>query len=122
MRYSPLVDRYMRSKRYEGYNVVNNWKLRYTMRNPKQKEVTVKMSKYRQLAEQTVKNTKKRFEDFEKASKEIDREILMNKKYLQTVTGLMESRTQGILKQNPREYANLLVSLRGQWPSYDNDI
>ena len=121
MRYSPLVDRYMKEKKYEGYNIVNNWKLRYTMRNPKQREVSVKMNKFRALAIQTVKDTRKRFEDFEGVSREIDKEILMNKIYMQTVTTLMETRTQGILKQNPREYANLLVSLRGQWPTYDNE-
>ena len=81
MRYSPLVDRYMRGKKYEGYNIVSNWKLRYTMRNPKQRDIGEKMMKYRNLATQTVKNTRQRFQDFEKASKEIDNEILMNKKY-----------------------------------------
>lgn len=122
MRYSPLVDRYMKSKRYEGYNVVNNWKLRYTMRNPKQREVASKMNNYRHLATQTVKNTRLRFEEFEEASREIDKEILSNKKYMQKVTSLMESRTKAIIEQNPREYANLLVSLRGQWPLYENEI
>ena len=92
------------------------------MRNPKQREVGIKMELYRNLATQTVKNTRQRFRDFEEASREIDKEILMNKIYMQTVTNLMESRTQAILKQNPREYANLLVSLRGQWPSFDNEI
>jgi Protein of unknown function len=122
MRYSPLVDRYMKTKRYEGYNAVNNWKLRYTMRNPKQKEVSIKMNQYRTLAKQTVENTETRFKEFQEASRIIDKEILDNKRYIQTVTNLMEVRTQNILKQNPREYANLLVSLRGQWPAFESDI
>jgi hypothetical protein len=33
----------------------------------------------------------------------------------------MESRTQAILKHNSREYANLLVSLRGEWPTYESE-
>lgn len=119
LRYSPLVDRYMKRKRYEGYNAVNNWKFRYTMRNPKQRDIGEKMNKYRNLATQTVKNTRQRFEEFETVSREIDKEILMNKKYMQTVTNLMESRTQDILKQDCREYANLLVSVKGLWPTFD---
>lgn len=121
MKYSPLVDRYMKSKHYEGYNIVSNWKLRYTMRNPKQKEVACRMNSYRSLAMKTVENTRKRFEEYEDASRMIDRELLANKKYMQKVTNLMETRTKAIIEHNPREYANLLVSLRGQWPHFEGD-
>ena len=121
MRYSPLVNRFMKNRKYEGYNVVNDWKMRYTLRNPKQRDIDRKMKDYTRLAMDTVKNTHDRFNRYEEESKKIDEEISRNKAYIQKVTALMESRTQAILKHNSREYANLLVSLRGEWPTYEND-
>lgn len=121
MRYSPLVNRFMKNRRYEGYNIVADWKMRYTLRNPKQGDIDKKMKDYTRLAMDTVKNTHERFNKYEEESKKIDDEISRNKAYIQKVTALMESRTQAILKHNSREYANLLVSLRGEWPTYDNE-
>jgi hypothetical protein len=121
MRYSPLVNRFMKNRRYEGYNVVNDWKMRYTLRNPKQRDIDRKMKEYTRLAMETVKNTHDRFNRYEEESKKIDEEISRNKAYIQKVTALMESRTQAILKHNSREYANLLVSLRGEWPTYETE-
>lgn len=122
MRYSPLVNRFMKNRKYEGYNIVADWKMRYTLRNPKQGDIDRKMKDYTRLAMDTVKNTHERFNKCEEESKKIDEEISRNKAYIQKVTALMESRTQAILKHNPREYANLLVSLRGEWATYDNEL
>ncbi|CAG9324342.1 unnamed protein product [Blepharisma stoltei] len=122
MKYSPLVDRYMKGRRYEGYNVVQSWHLRYSLRNlDKQREVASRMSKYRSLASQTVKNTKQRFKKFEEYRDKVDKELIQNRKHVLKVAKLMTRRTQEILEQNPREYANLMVSLKAFWPASNED-
>lgn len=122
MKYSPLVDRYMKGRRYEGYNVVQSWHLRYSLRNlDKQREVATRMQKYRALASQTVKNTKQRFKKFEEYRDRVDKELIQNRKHVLKVAKLMNRRTQDILEQNPREYANLMVSLKAYWPTSSED-
>ena len=50
MKYSPLVERYLMSHRYETMNNVREWKMLLTQRTDIQKEIDAKFDKYRKYA------------------------------------------------------------------------
>ena len=61
LRYSPIVTRYLHSKRYEAINSVPSWNMRYTLRNAgKEKDLDKKYCFYRKLAVDTERRAKER--------------------------------------------------------------
>ena len=69
MRYSPLVERYLLTHKYETMNNVRGWKMLMTQRNEAQKEADRKLRIYKQLAKQIERKCKKMDSDYEKACK-----------------------------------------------------
>ncbi|CAG9334076.1 unnamed protein product [Blepharisma stoltei] len=111
LRYSPLVKRYLSTKRYEAINAIPVWNMRYTLRNPdKEKELDRKFSYYRKMAiscERKAVEKDKEFQDFsfrvEEKIKEDHREYLKQIK-------ILNEHTQKVLQENANEYANKLVA------------
>jgi len=54
MKYSPLVERYLKSHRYETMNSVRQWKMQLTQRTEIQKDIDMKFEKYKKIAEQAM--------------------------------------------------------------------
>lgn len=52
MKYSPLVERYLLTHKYETMNNVRGWKMLITQRNEAQKEVDKKFRAYKQISKQ----------------------------------------------------------------------
>lgn len=50
MRYSPLVERYLMTHKYEASNNVKGWKMNLTQRSDAQKEADKKFKMYNQIA------------------------------------------------------------------------
>ncbi len=50
MKYSPLVERYLKTHRYETMNNVREWKMLLTQRTDIQKEIDAKFEKYNKIA------------------------------------------------------------------------
>lgn len=61
MRYSPLVERYLITHRYETINNVREWNMLLTQRSEVQKDVDKKFKKFKQIAA-NAKATKDRLE------------------------------------------------------------
>ena len=75
MRYSPLVERYLLTHKYETMNNVRGWKMLMTQRNEAQKEADRKLRIYKQLAKQIEKKCQKMDTDYEKACKVASNEM-----------------------------------------------
>ena len=54
MKYSPLVERYLMSHKYETMNNVREWKMLLTQRTDIQKEIDAKFEKYKKIAQQSL--------------------------------------------------------------------
>jgi len=54
MKYSPLVERYLKTHRYETMNNVREWKMLLTQRTDIQKEIDVKFQRYLKIANQAI--------------------------------------------------------------------
>lgn len=54
MKYSPLVERYLKAHKYETMNNVREWKMLLTERTAIQKEMEEKFAKYQIIAQQAV--------------------------------------------------------------------
>lgn len=52
MRYSPLVERYLLTHKYETMNNVRGWKMLMTQRSDAQKEADRKLKIYKQISKQ----------------------------------------------------------------------
>jgi hypothetical protein len=50
MKYSPLVERYLMTHKYETMNNVREWKMLLTQRTEIQKEIDAKFDKYKKIA------------------------------------------------------------------------
>ena len=51
MKYSPLVERYLLTHKYETMNNVREWKMLLTQRTNVQKEIDSKFEKYKKIAD-----------------------------------------------------------------------
>lgn len=112
LRYSPLVTRYLKSKRYEAINSVPSWNMRYTVRNiDKERETEKKHSYYKKLALDTEKRSKERDLLIQETSSKIDEKIVeAHRKYKRFVNRIVR-KTKQVIKEGPGEYAKKIVSI-----------
>jgi len=64
MRYSPLVERYLLTHKYETMNNVRGWKMLMTQRSEAQREADRKLKIYKQIAKQIERKCKKMDTDY----------------------------------------------------------
>jgi len=67
MRYSPLVERYLLTHKYETMNNVRGWKMLMTQRTEAQREADRKLKIYKQIARQIERKSKKMDADYKSA-------------------------------------------------------
>lgn len=67
MRYSPLVERYLLTHKYEAMNNVSGWKMMMTQRSEQQKDADRKLKIYKQIAKQIERKSKKMDADYKAA-------------------------------------------------------
>lgn len=80
MRYSPLVERYLMTHKYEASNNVRGWKMMLTQRTDAQKEVDKKFKMYNQIAKQALDASNKLTEQYEEYCNEIRVQLAKNEK------------------------------------------
>ena len=64
MRYSPLVERYLLTHKYETMNNVRGWKMLMTQRSEAQREADRKLKIYKQISKQIEGKCKKMDKDY----------------------------------------------------------
>lgn len=100
LRYSPLVSRYLSSKRYEAINSVPTWSMRYTVRNlEKEKDLDERYAYYKKLAIDAERNNKERDKKFQDISLRIEEQIKENhreyREFVNNINGpIDESKTK----------------------------
>ena len=76
MRYSPFVDRYLTAKRYQAYNSVPVWNMRYTSRSiERERETDSKFVFFKNLVTEAEKNTSVRERKFAEYSDKVRKDI-----------------------------------------------
>ena len=113
IRYTPVMERYLCSHKYQSCNQIKNWNLRVSKRDlAAEKQTHQRMKSYRKQANDNARNTLTKFKHFEKYNKTIDKKLLENKKYSLRISKFMKNRSKEILTHNPHEYSNYLASLK----------
>jgi hypothetical protein len=115
IRYSPLVSRYLQTRRYEALNAIPMWNMRYTLRNiKKEKEIDRKFAHFRKLAIKTEEQAKLRDQQYNAYSAKVDEKLRENHIDFLRHVRRINNFTKKILEEDPHEYANQIVSMYGQ--------
>lgn len=80
MKYSPLVERYLLTHKYETMNNVKAWQMLLTQRTDIQKEIDEKFEKYKRIAQQALETKKKLSKEYTKNCNEIKQKMQENEK------------------------------------------
>ena len=75
MRYSPLVERYLLTHKYETMNNVSGWKMLMTQRSEAQREAERKLKLYKLIAKQIERKCNKMFTDYKRAQADNAKEM-----------------------------------------------
>lgn len=112
MRYSPLVERYLLTHKYETMNNVRGWKMLMTQRTEAQKEADRKFRVYRQIAKQIEQKCQRMKADYdaERDAKLAEVEKV-EKRARRHMRSLQNSLKEKIKNGGCDEQANLIVSM-----------
>ncbi|CDW78191.1 UNKNOWN [Stylonychia lemnae] len=112
MKYSPLVERYLITHKYETMNNVREWKMLLTQRTDVQKEIDSKFEKYKKIADQAVNEMKRLRDDYDKTCSVIAEKMRENEKAAaKHIETLKQSKKEKLENGGYSEYANMLVSI-----------
>jgi hypothetical protein len=112
MKYSPLVERYLITHKYETMNNVREWKMLLTQRTDVQKEIDSKFEKYKKIADQAVNEMKRLRDDYDKTCNVIAEKMRENEKAAaKHIETLKQSKKEKLENGGYSEYANMLVSI-----------
>lgn len=112
MKYSPLVERYLITHKYETMNNVREWKMLLTQRTDVQKEIDSKFEKYKKIADQAVNEMKRLRDDYDKSCSVIAEKMRENEKAAaKHIETLKQSKKEKLENGGYSEYANMLVSI-----------
>ena len=112
MKYSPLVERYLKTHKYETMNNVRGWKMLLTQRTEAHKEVDKKFKAFKQMAHQAEISYKKMDEEYQQRVAEIKAKLIENeKKARKHIENLEESKLEKLNNGGYAEYANMIVSI-----------
>lgn len=71
MKYSPLVERYLMTHKYETMNNVREWKMLLTQRSEMQKEIDKKFKKYMDIAKQALDTKNRLAKEYKETQEEL---------------------------------------------------
>lgn len=112
MRYSPLVERYLLTHKYETMNNVRGWKMLMTQHSEAQRDADRKLRIYKQIARNIERKCKKMDDDFEDQKKADRKEMeLVEKKAKDHMNALKESLREMMKNGTFAEQAGLIVSM-----------
>lgn len=112
MRYSPLVERYLLTHKYETMNNVRGWKMLMTQRSEAQREADRKLKIYKTIAKQIERKCKKMDKDYEEAcAREAAEMELVEKRARRHIKSLQNSLKEKVKNGSFPEQASLIVSM-----------
>lgn len=112
MRYSPLVQQYLQTRKYAAINAVKPWRMLYTLRNEeREQQIDRRFQSFVKLAIETEEKSKQRALEYTKLSNQVDLELKENHRHAQDVIKVRAKSIRKTLEDDPHEYANILVSL-----------
>lgn len=112
MKYSPLVERYLLTHKYETMNNVRGWKTLLTQKNEAQKDADRRIKTYRQIADQIVARCKQRDQQYKDEVARVKQELAkMDKKGHDHQDTLKESADQMMKNGTYAEKSNMIVSM-----------
>ena len=112
MKYSPLVERYLMTHKYETMNNVREWKMLLTQRSEMQKEIDKKFKKYMDIAKQALDTKNRLAKEYKETQEELKQKLQENERAAQKhIETLKQSKKEKIENGGYSEYANMLVSI-----------
>lgn len=111
MKYSPLVERYLKAHKYETMNNVQEWKMLLTQRSGIQKEIDEKFLKYKLIADQAVEEKDILAKEYAAFTDEINRKKAKNEAEAKRHIDELKKKGKEWMENGCAEYANMLVSL-----------
>ena len=112
MRYSPLVERYLLTHKYETMNNVRGWRMLMTQKTEAQREADRKLKIYRQLAKQIERKCRKMDADYKQACVEANLEMeQVEKKANRHKVSIKNSQKEKMKNGTYPEQASLIVSM-----------
>lgn len=112
LRYSPMVSRYLHSKRYEAINSVPTWNMRYTVRNlEKERDLDERYAYYKKLAIDTERKNKEREKEFQEISSKIEEKLKENHRDYRVFVHKINTQTEKFIEEGASDHANKLISL-----------
>ena len=109
MKYSPLVERYLKAHKYETMNNVREWKMLLTERTQMQKMVDEKFAKYQIIAEQVDAEREGLSKDYDVFIAEINRRKAKteaeNKRHIE----MLKRKDKELIENGCSEYATLYI-------------
>ena len=112
MRYSPLVERYLLTHKYETMNNVRGWKMLMTQRSEAQREADRKLKIYKVIAKQIEKKCKKMKQDYDEAKERDEQEMKrVEERAKRQIKFLQDSLKDKMKNGDYPETASLIVSM-----------
>lgn len=112
LRYSPLVERYLMTHKYETSNNVKGWKMMLTQNTGASKEVDRKFKMYLQISKQSVKITNQMQKQYEEDCAEMKLRLAKNEKQAKDfIKGLKQSSKEKLQNGGYAEYSNMITSI-----------
>ena len=112
LRYSPLVERYLMTHKYETSNNVKGWKMMFTQNTGANKEVDRKFKMYYNIAIETKKETRRRNKEHQAALEESQKRMQRNEKQAKNfMEGLKQAKEEKKQNGGYAEYANMVTSI-----------
>lgn len=112
MRYSPLVQQYLQTRKYAAINAVKPWRMLYTLRNEeREQQIDRRFQSFVKLAMETDEKSRQRAAEYEDLNRQVDLELKANHRHVQEVNRVLTKNMRKVMEEDAHEYANYLVSL-----------
>ena len=106
MKYSPLVERYLKAHKYETMNNVQEWKMLLTQRTGVQKEIDEKFAKYQIIAQQTVEDKNQLDAEYKEFCSEVAKKKAAHENEAKRHIEMLKRKSKELLENGCNEYAN----------------
>jgi hypothetical protein len=112
LRYTPIMERYMKSRNYEGYSRVPSRTLNLSRKSSRSLAATEhRMESFVKFAKESVSKTIQRFTEYDEYSLKLREKMHKNRMRTISHTKLLNAYTDRILRSGAHEYANKIASL-----------
>lgn len=111
LRYSPLVRRYLQSRKYSSVNLVRATRMSMTTAEERARLMDVKAAEISHRAHASRMRAEAACAEYEELCADVRRQEHQRQKQVKRANKQLEIRRKEVLRSDPHEYANYLVSL-----------